>query len=97
MYILCLRILKGGFPGGSVVRKAACQCRAHWFHLWCGKIPHAGEQATLRASAAEGLRATAAESLRATAAEPELWSPGATAAEARKTWRPCSATGGDPQ
>ena len=36
-----------------------------WFRLWSGKIPHAGEQVTLRA--------TATESPGAAAAEPALW------------------------
>ena len=32
---------RGGFPGGSVVKKKknACQCRRLGFDLWVGKIP----------------------------------------------------------
>ena len=33
-----------GFPGGSVVKESACQCRRHRFDPWPGKIPHATEQ-----------------------------------------------------
>ena len=28
-----------GFPGGSVVKESACQCRRHRFNTWIGKIP----------------------------------------------------------
>ena len=28
-----------GFPGDSVVKKSACQCRRHSFHPWVRKIP----------------------------------------------------------
>jgi len=28
-----------GFPGGSVVKESACQCRRHRFDPWVGKIP----------------------------------------------------------
>ena len=34
--------IRGGFPGGSVVKKPTCQCRRHKrqrFDLWIGKIP----------------------------------------------------------
>ena len=27
------------FPGGSAVKKSACQCRRHGFSPWVGKIP----------------------------------------------------------
>ena len=43
----------GGFPGGSVIKKSACQCRRHGFDPWSGKIPHALEQLTPCASAVE--------------------------------------------
>ena len=32
------------FPGGSVVKKSACQCRRPGFNPWPGKIPRAMEQ-----------------------------------------------------
>ena len=34
--------IRGGFAGGSVVKKPTCQCRRHKrrrFNLWVGKIP----------------------------------------------------------
>ena len=33
-----------GFPGGSVVKKCACQCKRHRFDPWSWKIPQAVEQ-----------------------------------------------------
>ena len=32
------QFLKKGFPGGSVAKKSACQCRRHRFDPWLGKI-----------------------------------------------------------
>ena len=32
------------FPGGSVVKNPACQCRGHGFDHWSGQIPHTEEQ-----------------------------------------------------
>ena len=32
-----------GFPGGSVVKKSACQCRRQKFDPWPREIPHAVE------------------------------------------------------
>ena len=31
------------FPGGSVVKNPACQCRGHGFDHWSGQIPHTEE------------------------------------------------------
>ena len=36
-----------GFPGGSVDREYACQCRKHWFDPRSWKIPQAAEQLSL--------------------------------------------------
>ena len=35
------------FPGGSVVKKPACQCRGHGFDHWSGQIPHTEEHLSL--------------------------------------------------
>ena len=39
-----------GFPGGSVVKKSALQCKGHQFDPWSRKIPHAEEQLSLCAT-----------------------------------------------
>lgn len=36
-----------GFPGGSVVKKSALQCKGHQFDPWSRKNPHAKEQLSL--------------------------------------------------
>ena len=56
-----------GLPWWHSGWESACQFRGHGFEPWSGRIPHAAEQLGLCT----------------TAAEPVLWSPRATAAEAR--------------
>ena len=51
-----------GLPWWRSGWESACQCRGHGFEPWSGKIPHAAEQV----------------SPRATTTEPALWSPRAT-------------------
>ena len=42
-----------GLPWWSSDKQSACQCRGHGFDPWSGKTPHAEEQLSLWASAAE--------------------------------------------
>ena len=35
-----------GFPGGSAIKKSACQCRRHGFDPWVRKDPLEEEMAT---------------------------------------------------
>ena len=42
-----LKTISLGFPGGSVVKKCALQCKGHQFDPWSRKIPHAKEQLSL--------------------------------------------------
>ena len=44
------------FPGGTVDKKSACQCRGHGFDPWSGKIPHAAEQPSPRTTTPEPAR-----------------------------------------
>ena len=41
------------FPGGSVVRESACQCRGLGLNPWSGKIPHDEGQLSLCSRALE--------------------------------------------
>ena len=45
--------IMAGFPGGSVGKESACQCRRRVFNPWSGKIPHAAEQPSPCATTAE--------------------------------------------
>ena len=42
-----------GFPGSSVAKKSACQCRRHGFDPWSRKIPHCMEQLSPGATTTE--------------------------------------------
>ena len=42
-----------GFPGGSVVKKSACQCKRCKFNAWVGKIPWRGNGNPLQYSCLE--------------------------------------------
>ena len=61
-----------GLPWWLSGNESACQCRRQGFDPWSGKIPHATEQV----------------SPRATTTEPSRWSPGATTAEAQDAPEP---------
>ena len=58
--------LAKGLPWWLGGKEFACQCRRHRFNPWSGKIPHASERL----------------STRATTVEPVLWSPGAATTKA---------------
>ena len=45
------KICPPGLPWWLRVKESACQCRRHRFNPWSGKIPHATEQLSPRATA----------------------------------------------
>ena len=45
--------IMAGFPGGSVGKESAYQCRGRGFNAWSGKILHAAEQPSLCATTIE--------------------------------------------
>ena len=44
--VWCLVEVLGGFPGGTMVKESACQCRRCWLDAWAGRIPRRREWIT---------------------------------------------------